>query len=265
MRCRPATTAAPSRTRGRAPERGVLKKLLKSDAAQAVLAAVIAAYVRLVFRLTRWTQINLDKVHQRGEARRPFIACFWHGRMIQIPTLWRWDMPIHLLASAHRDGRLILQMVRHFGIQPIVGSSSRGGAQAMLTMVQTIRDGGCIALAPDGPRGPRMRATPGVISLAKLTAVPIFPVTFSTVYGRVLTSWDRFLLPFPGGRGVVIYGDPLVVPADADEPALEAARITLETRLNDMTAEADRLCGRVPIGPAPYDPARTPEVAESRA
>lgn len=243
----------------------MLKKILKSDATQALLAALIAAYVHLVFRLTRWTHVNAEKVDQQGNARRPFIACFWHGRMIQIPTLWRWDMPIHLLASAHRDGRLILQMVQHFGIRPIVGSSSRGGTQAMLTMVQTIRSGGCIALAPDGPRGPRMRVAPGVITLAKLTAVPIFPVTFSAAYGRVLTTWDRFFLPFPFGRGVVVYGDPLVVPADADDAALEAARATLETQLNDMTAEADRRCGRAPVAPAPCDPARDAEIAETHA
>jgi len=243
----------------------VLKKILKSDAMQAVLAALIAAYVRLVFHLTRWTQVNLEKVDRQGQALRPFIACFWHGRMIEIPMLWRWRMPIHLLASAHRDGRLILRMVQHFGIRPIVGSSSRGGAQAMLTMVQTIREGGCIALAPDGPRGPRMRATPGVITLAKLTAAPIFPVTFSTARGRVLTTWDRFFLPFPFGRGVIVYGEPVVVPADADEAGLEAARAALETQLNDMTAEADRLCGRAPVAPAPYDPAQDAEVAETRA
>ncbi len=243
----------------------MLKKILKSEAMQAVLAALIAVYVRLVFRLTRWTPINADKVEQQGQAMLPFIACFWHGRMIQIPTLWRWNMPLHLLASAHRDGRLVLQMVRHFGIQPIVGSSSRGGTQAMRTMVQTIRGGGCIAVAPDGPRGPRMRVAPGVIALAKLTAVPIFPVTFSTAYGRVLATWDRFFLPFPFGRGVVVYGDPVTVPADADEAALEAARATLETRLNDMTAEADRLCGRAPVAPAPYDPAHDVEAAETHA
>jgi lysophospholipid acyltransferase (LPLAT)-like uncharacterized protein len=243
----------------------VLKKILKSDAMQAVLAAAMAAYVRLVFRLTRWTHINLEKVDRQGQAMRPFIACFWHGRMIQIPTLWRWNMPIHLLASAHRDGRLILQMVRHFGIRPIVGSSSRGGAAAMRTMMQTIHEGGCIALAPDGPRGPRMRVAPGVISLAKLTAAPIFPVTFSTAYGRVLATWDRFFLPFPFGRGVVVYGDPLSVAADADEAALEAARAALEAHLNEMTAEADRLCGRAPVAPAPYDPARDAETAETRA
>ncbi len=228
----------------------MLKRLLKSRAAQALLAALIGGYVRLVFRLTRWTEIGEERVRRHADTGRPFIACFWHGRMIQIPNLWRYAMPIHLLASSHRDGRLILQMVRRFGIRPIVGSSSRGGTQALRTMVQVIKDGGCIALAPDGPRGPRMRAAPGVIALAKLTGVPIFPLTFSTVRGRVLTTWDRFLLPFPFGRGVIIYGEPVVVPADGDEEALEAARAALETRLNEITAEADRRCGRVPVAPA---------------
>jgi lysophospholipid acyltransferase (LPLAT)-like uncharacterized protein len=242
-----------------------LKQLLKSPLAQAMLAACVAGYVRLVYRLTRWTFLHEERVGRHAATGRPFIACFWHGRMIQIPNLWRYKMPIHLLASGHRDGRLVLQMVQRFGIQPIVGSSSRGGTQALLTMVQVIRSGGCIALAPDGPRGPRMRATPGVITLAKLTGVPIFPVTFSTVHGRVLTTWDRFLLPLPFGRGVVIYGEPLTVPADADDAALEAARATLEARLNDMTAEADRLCGRPPVAPAPYDPARAADLAETRS
>lgn len=242
-----------------------MKQILKTPAIQTVLAAAIAAYVRFVFYSTRWTFLHEERVGRHAATRRPFIACFWHGRMIQIPNLWHYDMPIHLLASGHRDGRLILQMVRRFGIQPIVGSSSRGGTQAMLTMVQTIRSGGCIALAPDGPRGPRMRAAPGVIALAKLTGVPIFPLSFSTAFARVLATWDRFFLPLPFGRGVVIYGEPITVPPDADDATLEAARATLEARLNDLTAEADRLCGRPPVAPAPYDPAHLPDIAETPA
>lgn len=242
-----------------------MKRILKTPAIQTVLAAAIAAYVRLVFYSTRWTFLHEERVGRHAATRRPFIACFWHGRMIQIPNLWHYDMPIHLLASGHRDGRLILQMVRRFGIQPIVGSSSRGGTQAMLTMVQTIRSGGCIALAPDGPRGPRMRAAPGVIALAKLTGVPIFPLSFSSAFGCVLATWDRFFMPLPFGRGVVIYGEPITVPPDADDATLEVARATLEARLNDLTAEADRLCGRPPVAPAPYDPAHLPDIAETRA
>lgn len=239
-----------------------MKRILKSEAAQAVMAVLIAAYVRLVYRATRWTEIGQERVQRQADTGRPFVACFWHGRMIQIANLWRYSMPIHLLASAHRDGRLILQMVRRFGIQPIVGSSSRGGTHALLMMVQVIRSGGCIAVAPDGPRGPRMRVAPGVLALAKLTAVPIFPLTFSTVYGRVLTSWDRFFLPFPFGRGVIIYGEPVTVPADADDATLEAARLMLEARLNDITAEADRLCGRPPVTPAPVAPAEQSPAGE---
>lgn len=245
-----------------------MKRILRSEAVQTAAAILIAAYVRLVHRLTRWTVIGEEELRQRVEAGQPCIVAVWHGRMIEMPNLWRYTTPIYLLGSPHRDGRLILQVVGRFGIQPILGSSSRGGPQALRTMVQTIRGGSCIGIAPDGPRGPRMRAASGVIALAKLSGAPIISVTFSTARGRLLTSWDRCLLPLPFGRGAVIYGEPVVVPADADDAALETARLALETRLNQITAEADRLCGRAPVAPAPPVPsAATPaaEVAETGA
>jgi lysophospholipid acyltransferase (LPLAT)-like uncharacterized protein len=172
-------------------------------------------------------------------------------------------MPISLLGSPHRDGRLILRTVQHFGVRSIVGSSTRGGSKALREMVETVENGGAITLAPDGPRGPRMRASPGVIALAKLTGVPIFPATFSTTSGKVLSTWDRFLLALPFGRGVLICGEPITVPPDADAAALEAARLILETRLNEITAEADRVCGRPPVEPAPLPAGAMPQLAET--
>ncbi len=228
-----------------------MKRILKSEPAQRVLAALIATYMRLVFRLTRWTRINDEVLRERWSAGTPFIVCFWHGRMIVMPNFWPRERPIHLLASLHRDGRLILSTLAYFGAHPILGSSSRGGTRALREMVQAIRDGGSVCIAPDGPRGPRMRVSAGIVGLARIAGVPIIPVSFSTTRGRVLDTWDRFLLAFPFGRGVFICGEPLEVAAEADDAALEAARATLEARLNDITAEADRRCGRAPVMPAP--------------
>jgi hypothetical protein len=240
-----------------------LRNVLKSDAVQRVLAALIAAYMRLVFRLTRWTRMNEEPLSRRVQSGQPVITCFWHGRMLPMANFWHYKMPISLLGSPHRDGRLILRTVQHFGVRSIVGSSTRGGSKALREMVETIENGGAITLAPDGPRGPRMRASPGVIALAKLTGVPIIPATFSTSAGKVLASWDRFLLALPFGRGVLICGDPISVAPNADASALEAARQLLESRLNDITAEADRLCGRRPVEPAPLPTGAMPQLAET--
>lgn len=242
-----------------------MKQVLKSEAVQRVLAALIATYIQLVYRLTRWTRINDEAMLRRRESGQPLIVCFWHGRMIQMPKFWDYRWPIRLLGSPHRDGRLILRTLAHFGVRPIVGSSSRGGTQALREMVQAIRGGSSVCLAPDGPRGPRMRASPGAIALAKLTGVPIVPVACSTTRGRVLASWDRFLLALPFGRGVFICGEPVWVAPDADDAAIEAARATLEARLNEITAKADRMCGRPPVEPAPIRPATPAAMAETGA
>ena len=58
----------------------------------------------------------------------------------------------------------------------------------------------------------------------------------------------------PFSRGVILIGDPLTVPRDADAATLETLRQSLEVRLNSLTDEADRLCGHEPIEPAPLKP-----------
>ena len=77
---------------------------------------------------------------------------------------------------------------------------------------------------PDGPRGPRYQVQPGLVLVAKRTGAPILPMTFGAQWKRVLTSWDAFLLPLPFSRIVVVYGEPIYVPADASAADLEAKR-----------------------------------------
>jgi lysophospholipid acyltransferase (LPLAT)-like uncharacterized protein len=155
-----------------------------------------------------------------------------------------------MLVSDHQDGRLIARTIAHFGIDSLAGSSSRGGAMALRGMAQALARGASVVVTPDGPRGPRMRAAAGIAMVAKLSGMPVVPATYSTSRGRTLSSWDRFLLALPFGRGVFICGDPIHVARDADAAALESARQAIETQLNRVTLEADRLCGRKPVEPA---------------
>jgi lysophospholipid acyltransferase (LPLAT)-like uncharacterized protein len=228
-----------------------VKKLLQHEPAQRILGGFLAAYSRLAYRLTRWTRVNDAALLRWGDSGRPFVVCFWHGRMALMPNFWRFRMPLYLLGSPHRDGRLMAQVLARFGARSIVGSSSQRGMRAMREMVRAVRGGSAICITPDGPRGPRMRAMLGPIALAKITGVPIYPISLSTTRGRTLDSWDRLLLAYPFGRGVFIVGEPVEVSRDADDAALEAARLTLERRLNEITAEADRRCGRTPVEPEP--------------
>lgn len=170
-----------------------------------------------------------------------------------MPHCWDKTQPIHMLISSHPDGQLIAKTVAHFGIQTIAGSTTRGGTQALRNMLSALKAGEYIGVTPDGPRGPRMRASDGIVNIAKLAGVPVIPASFGIARRRVLGSWDRFILAWPFSRGVIVWGEPITIDRNLDDAQLEAARQSIETGLITVTNEADTLCGCTTIDPAPLE------------
>ena len=243
----------------------LVKRLLRTDAALSALSALAAGYIRLVHRTQSWRVINPHIPERLWAAGRPFIGCFWHGRMMLMTYIWATDLPFAMLISRHRDGRLIARTIERLGISTIAGSSARaeksgaskpgggqskGGAGALLTAVKALKSGISVGITPDGPRGPRMRASPGAIAAARLAGVPVVPVAYAISRRRVLGSWDRFLFALPFGRGVHVWGEPIAVPSDADAAELDRLNRRLEDELTRLCDEADRLVGCPTIAPA---------------
>lgn len=227
------------------------KRILASNTGQAVIAALVAAYIRLVHATTRWEWVNAEAGDRIIAAGETGVVCFWHGRLLMMPMAQRGNVPYAMLISGHRDGRFIARAVARFGIRAIVGSSTRGGAAAARECVSALNTGTIVCIAPDGPRGPRMRATAGAVEIARVAGKPLVPVAYSTTQRKVLGSWDRFLLALPFGRGVYVVGDPIAPPDVDDRAAVERVRQQLEDALNAVSAEADRLTGHTPVEPAP--------------
>ena len=226
------------------------KRVARSRIGRAALIWLYARFASLVFATTRWRIHGRDDADALIRAGQPFICAFWHGRLMLAPHGWPKGTPIHVMISRHRDGENIVRATRHLGVVPIRGSRTRGGVAAGRAALRVLKGGGYVAISPDGPRGPRMRAQPEIIALARLSGAPIVPITFGVSRRAVANSWDRFVIALPFGRGVYVWGPPLHVAADADESARERARIILEERLNALTAEADRMVGAEPIEPA---------------
>ncbi|TVR96161.1 MAG: DUF374 domain-containing protein [Rhodospirillales bacterium] len=235
--------------------------MLARSGTRAWLSRIAAAYLRLVYATGRWSVLGVDAVDRHCRSGRPFIACFWHGRMLLMPyASWCWPCRFRMLISRHRDGRIIAETIQRLGTDTVAGSSSRGGAEAVRELIAALAAGDSIGITPDGPRGPRMRAQMGAIRLARWSGAPVVPVSFSARRRKVLSSWDRFIVIFPFGRGVLAYGEPIWVPADAGVEELEGLRSLLERRMNDLTAEVDRMTGHTPILPAP---AKAPAAASA--
>lgn len=228
-----------------------LKHILRRDWVRAALCAVLAGYIRFVHATSRWHIEGGEIPARLWDEGQPFILAFWHGRLLMMPYCWRQGTAIRMLISQHPDGRFIAHTIRHFGLDTVSGSSSRGGTAAMRVILKSLQANTCVGFTPDGPRGPRMRASIGIVQAARLAGVPILPCTFATSRRRVLGSWDRFILALPFSRGVFIWDQPITVAREASEEEIEAARLQVEGRLNAITAAADRLVGADPVEPAP--------------
>lgn len=229
------------------------RRLLRSARLRRLLCRLVALYIRLVYRTNRWTTGGEEAPRRLRRDGRSFILAFWHGRLLMIPMAWQNLAPMHMLISAHRDGRIIADAVSHFGVDSIAGSSRRGGSSALRTMLKRLAAGDCVGITPDGPRGPAMCASTGIVNLARLAGAPIVPIAFATSRRRVLRSWDRFHLALPFGRGVFLWGEPIEIARDLDESGIEESRRLIETRMNELLREADRQTGHRPAMPARGD------------
>lgn len=228
----------------------MLKTLLRRPAVQAALAALFTGYLRLV-RATSRLSYDPPDFYRRLDPDLPIIVTFWHGEHFLMPFLRRPHDRVKSLISRHRDGEINALVVTHFGFGLIRGSGSQGvqnpgkrGAAALVEMVRALREGYTITTTADIPKVAKV-AGPGVILLAKKSGRAIYPGI--VVSSRRLTfrrSWDRSKLALPFGRIVLAMGEPVRVAPDADASAMEEARITVETRLNELMERAYALADR---------------------
>jgi lysophospholipid acyltransferase (LPLAT)-like uncharacterized protein len=199
----------------------------------------------LTLRLTLLGEEKGRKILDQGQ---PLLVAIWHGRLLYFLHLYMQRyrrFPVTVLVSRSRDGEFISQVSKWGGVHTTRGSSRRGGSQALLEIIRQVRAGTLAMFTPDGPRGPRYRVQPGIVTVAKKTAAPIVPVTYNARWKRVMKSWDRFVVPLPFSRVVVVCGDPIYVPAEASAALCEAKRQEVETELRRITAIADGYFGRV--------------------
>jgi lysophospholipid acyltransferase (LPLAT)-like uncharacterized protein len=175
---------------------------------------------------------------QRGEQ---VILTFWHDRILLMAFPYRTyrGQKACVMNSSHRDGEIITRVLKHFGVRAVRGSSTRGWMGGLKGMLEAYRQGYDLLVVPDGPRGPRHQAKPGVLQLARATGAPIFPVSYGAAWKTTVRSWDRLLIPFPLSRVVYVIGQPIRVPTDASPELMEEKRKELEAVLLTITAQAD--------------------------
>jgi lysophospholipid acyltransferase (LPLAT)-like uncharacterized protein len=198
--------------------------------------------VDLIGSTMRIRVVDFEKARAEIESRR-FIFAFWHSRILVLSYVYR-RLGAAILVSKSKDGEIIARILERHGHETIRGSTSRYGVRALAKLIRAlkeeIRPG---VVVPDGPRGPRFKVQPGVITLAQKTGYPIVPVSYSANKIKIFASWDRFILPYPFTEGSVICGAPISVPFKLGGEAQEVYRARLEAELNRITKLVDQYYG----------------------
>lgn len=176
----------------------------------------------------------------RGEA---CVYAFWHCLLLVLTHHHRRE-GIAVLVSRHRDGELIARIIERLGYVTARGSSTRGGEAGVRGLLRGARQGRCLGITPDGPRGPAERVKEGLVFVAAHSGLPVVPIAVGMGSGWRMRSWDRFRVPRPFARIRIMHGAPIRV-AVAEGETLEAQRQLLERAIADQTACARRAVGEV--------------------
>jgi lysophospholipid acyltransferase (LPLAT)-like uncharacterized protein len=215
---------------------------LRSKIIQAILARLLSLYVDFALETMRWRFYDTEGVDAAVASPDGFIGAFWHGR-ISLAVVCRRVLkhkPRRVLISMSRDGEFVAQTVERLGFPGIRGSAAKkgkdggkdkGGTAAFRQALKFMRDGGCIAVTPDGPRGPNQVMTDGPLILAQTGGAPVFLFGLAAKPGIRLGGWDDGILPVPFTRGCVVFDGPLIIDRRADAEAREAIRAEWQARL----------------------------------
>lgn len=207
---------------------------------QWALGFLIFLYMLFVRWTCRVTFHGLDHLPDTIKGRSNVIIAFWHSRIAMAPFGLRFlPLPVSMLISNHRDGRIIGKAVRFFGIRPLFfapGSENKG--MVLRQLISLLKQGISVGITPDGPKGPAYRAKHGIFFASLWSQCPVIPLSFSTSRYRRAQSWDRFFIPLPFGRFDFVFSPMIAAPTHKKHK--ESFIQSVEDALNDATKRADQ-------------------------
>ncbi|MGB3750193.1 MAG: lysophospholipid acyltransferase family protein [Arcobacteraceae bacterium] len=203
-----------------------MKKKILKYLEVTLIPFLLQLFVRFVYLTNKKTYYTSEKISED----ETFIVCMWHGDLLMQPFNYQNLKPkgtVKAIISEHRDGEAIRKTVEYLGIGSLAGSSTRGGAKALIGAIKSIKNGIDVAITPDGPKGPIYSVADGVVIISQKTKAKIIP--FSAVPSKYwqLSSWDKFIIPKPFGKINFYIGDPI----DVSDMEIDEAKILISEKM----------------------------------
>ncbi|MBL8006946.1 MAG: lysophospholipid acyltransferase family protein [Ignavibacteria bacterium] len=146
-------------------------------------------------------------IKNKPESLSNSVFIFWHSKMLAGWRLFK-DSNTAALVSQSSDGDILSNLLVKWNYKVIRGSSSKGGKEALFSLMENVSSGIPAAVTPDGPRGPANVIKNGVLVISLKCGAPLIPVRINYRHKIVLSkSWDRFEIPMPFSSCDVYFGE----------------------------------------------------------
>ena len=210
-----------------------------------IAGKLVAAWLKFVYATARKVERS-ERQYDVMVAHDPVIIALWHGQHFMSPLARRKDHPMRALVSRSGDGHINSVALESMGMGVIRGSGGRnraktikkGGIPALKALVDTLNAGLAVSMTVNVPKGGARECGMGVVTLARLSGRPVFPVAFATSNRIDLNSWDKASINLPFGKCALIVGDPIFIARKGTEEELENKRLEIELALNEATRKA---------------------------
>ena len=221
--------------------KNLYKKFVRRFLASLPIGILIYLYILTVF-ITSRRKIIASKNFNMGKFQsESSIYAFWHGRMTLMFFMRPKNKKTNIFISEHADGKIIGNVSRLFNVNIIWGSSNKNTMQAIKKIFSVLKEKECLAITPDGPRGPAFEINSNIVKISSKYSLHIIPWTSGASKKKVFSSWDKFILPLPFGKLVFVYGNPIKVPPNVTDSQIKKISSALKRELNAICEKADNL------------------------
>ncbi len=215
------------------------KKIFKFSIFQRFLAFIGYLYILFVCLTSKIRIKNSSLPRTMWSEQKPFILAFWHSQLMMVGYVWKSKSVLNMLASSHSDGRFGAYIAGHFNLKN-VSIESKNKSPSLRKIFKILKNGNYIGITPDGPTGPKLKVSEGIIKIAIHSQVPIIPLGFASNKNFELKSWDSFLITYPFAKCNFVWGDPINIPSTTRENEIEKYKIFLEEKINSCISLAKK-------------------------
>lgn len=209
---------------------------MKKKISKYLLVNILPFILQLLVKLIVFTNKKRYHYPKNWNKDENFILSVWHGDLLMQPFNYnnlKLKKPLKAIISQHSDGEAIAKVMNYLGIQSISGSSSKGGAKALISAIKEIKKDSNIAITPDGPRGPIYSIADGIVAISQKTGAKIVPFSSKPSKYWQFNSWDKFILPKPFGTIDFYIGEPF----DLKDMQMDEAKEFVKSKMMENVLE----------------------------